>query len=132
MTGIGAGCTILIIFLTIQTCIIAKKVKRIRKYLDIKDTRREQEEDDQMWREKIEQGTKILRPNPTRNYAQMMVDKEIRTAWENRLDTHTDTNDQNIEVHRNWTDDYTQIIATRDQDQKEYETIPLLETGTIP
>ena len=62
----------------------------------------------------------------------MMVDKEIRKAGENRLDTHTDTNDQNIEVLRNWTDDYTQIIATRDRDQKEYETIPLLETGTIP
>ena len=62
----------------------------------------------------------------------MRVDKKNRTAWENRLDTHTETNDQNIEVLRNWNDTYTQIIATRDRDQKEYETIPLLETGTIP
>ena len=62
----------------------------------------------------------------------MMFDKEKRTTWENRLETHTDTTDQNIEVLRNWNYTYTQIIATRDQDQKEYETIPLLETGTIP
>ena len=62
----------------------------------------------------------------------MMIDKEVRTTQLNRIETHTDTTDHNIEVLRNWNDTYTQIIAARDRDQKEYETIPLLETGTIP
>ena len=53
MTGIGAGCTVLIIFITIQTCNTAKKVKRIRHYLDIEHTRKEQVENDQHWRERI-------------------------------------------------------------------------------
>ena len=75
MIMIGGVCTCLVIYITIQTCNTEKRVKRIREYLDIKDTRREQEEDDQMWIEKIEQGTRVTRPNPTRNRAQMDFDK---------------------------------------------------------
>ena len=62
----------------------------------------------------------------------MMFDKQERTTQLNRIETHTDTTDHNIEVLRNWNDTYAKIVAARDQDQKEYETIPLLETGTIP
>ena len=71
MTIIGAGCTIVVIILAIKTYTIARKVEGIWEYLDIKETRKEQEEDDQMWREMIGRGCTVLRPNPTRNQEQI-------------------------------------------------------------
>ena len=125
MTMIGAGCTVLVIYITIQTCNTAKKVKRIWEYLDIKDTRREQEEDDQLWRENIEQEIKVLRPNPTRNQAQMDYDKKKMNQRLNRTAQGVDMTDENVELLRqhavNWCNTR---MPTRDQEEE--VTIPLL------
>ena len=132
MTGIGAGCTVLIIFITIQTCNTAKKVKRIRHYLDIKDTRKEQAEDDQHWKEKIEQeeGKKdIPIPNPTRNHAMMRVIRKKLTILENKTEVNTNIAEHNFEeISSNW--NTTRQAATRDQEEN--ETIPLLEKTSMP
>ena len=136
MTGIGAGCTILIIFIIIQTCNTAKKVKRIRDYLDIKDTRREQAEDDQKWKELIEQDDKtIIIPNPTRNHALLEITKKKLEDMENRTEEYMKLAEHNFEEIRHWIPSIrqwipTQTIATRDQ--KEDETIPLLEKSSMP
>ena len=131
MTGIGAGCTILIIFITIQMCNTAKKVKRIRDYLDIKDTRGEQAEDDQKWKELIEQKEKkIIIPNPTRNNALLEITKKKLDDLDDKTDEYMKMVEHNFEEIRQWIPSIRrwipiQTIAARDQ--KEDETIPLLE-----
>ena len=132
MTGIGAGCTVLIIFITIQTCNTAKKVKRIRNYLDIEHTRKEQVEDDQHWREKIEKEDgehDIPIPNPTRNHAMMRVIRKKLTILENKTEANTNTAEHNFEeISSNW--NTTRQAATRDQEEN--ETFPLLEKTSMP
>ena len=132
MTGIGAGCTVLIIFITIQTCNTAKKVKRIRHYLDIEHTRKEQVEDDQLWRERIEKEDgkhDIPIPNPTRNHAMMRVIRKKFTILENKTEENTENTEHNFEeISSNW--NTTRQAATRDQEEN--ETIPLLEKTSMP
>ena len=124
MTMIGAGCTVLVILITIQTCNTAKKVKRIREYLDIKDTRREQEEDDQMWKDKIGQGCTVIRPNPTRNQEQMKNYKKELKELINRTARDAETAENNMELlrqHARWLN-----IRGSTRDQEEEVNIPLL------
>ena len=124
MTMIGAGCTVLVIFIAIQTCNTARKVKRIREYLDIKETREEQEEDDQMWKDKIGQGCTVIRPNPTRNQEQMTNDKKELKELINRAAQDAGTADNNMETllqHARWLN-----IRGSTRDQEEEVTIPLL------
>ena len=126
MTMIGAGCTVLVILITIQTCNTAKKVKRIREYLDIKDTRREQEEDDQMWIENIEQEIRVIRPNPTRNRAQMDYDKWKTQEWLNRTVEGADRTNGNLELIRQHTALALSNTRTPTKDQEKEVTTPLL------
>ena len=124
MTMIGAGCKVLVIFIAIQTCNTARKVKRIREYLDIKETRKEQEEDDQMWKDKIGQGDKVIRPNPTRNKEQMKHDKNELKEMINRTARDAETAENNMELLRQ----HARWLNTRGstRDQEEEVNIPLL------
>ena len=136
MTGIGAGCTILIIFITIQTCNTAKKVKRLREYLDTKNTRKEQMADDQGWKEQIEEWKDTVKwhqneipiPNPTRNYAMLRLIATKVVELDNRTTEHTDKADDNFQaISSNW---YT--IRQAPANQEENETIPMLENSNMP
>ena len=123
MIMIGGVCTCLVVYITIQTCNTEKRVKRIREYLDIKDTRREQEEDDQMWIEKIEQGTRVTRPNPTRNRAQMDFDKGKTKEKLNSTAEWAERTNGNLEMVRALAMSNTR---TPTQDKEEEVTRPLL------
>ena len=135
MTGIGAGCTILIIFITIQMCNTAKKVKRIRDYLDIKDTRREQDKDDQYWRELIDleemtnkQPKTTFIPNPIRNRALIKVINDKLKGVINREDQNDQAEAVNCQKIRQWIPAEIKSVI----DQQENETIPLLERSSMP
>ena len=136
MTGIGAGCTILIIFITIQMCNTAKKVKRIRDYLDIKDTRREQDKDDQHWRELIDleeidpniQPKTTFIPNPIRNRALIKVINDKLKEVINREDQNDQAEAVNCQKIRQWIPAEIKSVI----DQQENESIPLLEKSSMP
>ena len=135
MTGIGAGCTILIIFITIQMCNTAKKVKRIRDYLDIKDTRKEQDKDDQHWRELIDleersdkQPKTPFIPNPIRNRALIKVINDKLKEVINREDQNDQAEVVNCQKIRQWIPAEIKSVI----DQQENESIPLLEKSGMP
>ena len=100
-----------------------KRVKRIREYLDIKDTRREQEEDDQMWIENIEQDIRVIRPNPTRNRAQMDNDKGKTQERLNSTAEGAERTNGNLEMVRALALSNTR---TPTKDQEKEVTSPLL------
>ena len=62
--------------MAIKTVEMTRKIRRIQKYLDIKSTREKQEDNDQLWKEKIAARSVFTRPNPSRNYELMKKDKE--------------------------------------------------------
>ena len=136
MTGIGAACTILIIFITIQTCNTAKKVNRLTDYLDTKNTRKEQMADDQSWTEQIKKWKdekdwhqKVIPiPNPNRNYALIGVIGEKLALMTNKTDEQTAVTVHNFEnISSNWN-----TIRQAPANQEEDETIPMLETNNMP
>ena len=126
MIMIGGVCTCLVVYITIQTCNTEKRVKRIREYLDIKDTRREQEEDDQMWIENIEQEIRVIRPNPTRNRAEMDYDKCKTQEWLNRTAEGAERTNGNLELIRQHTALALSNTRTPTKDQEKEVTTPLL------
>ena len=56
MTIIWAACTIMVIIMAIKAIGMTKKIRRIQKHLDLKETREKQEDDDQLWKDKIAAG----------------------------------------------------------------------------
>ena len=125
MTMIWAACTIMVIIMAIKTIEMTRKIKRIQKYLDLKGTREKQEDDDQLWKEKIAAGNKLTRPNPRRNYEQMNKYKEDLQEKIYAIVQDQKHQDQKQDMAMNYLNECIKAL-NRQQEGKASENIPLL------
>ena len=98
MIVVGIGITLVVIILAIKTYHINKKVERMWDYLDIQATRKEQEDDDQMWNDRIDKGNGDFKPNPTRNQKQIKKNYEDLLQRINQTTESMTQNANNVKV----------------------------------
>ena len=102
---------------------MTRQIRRIQKHLDLKTTREEQEEDDQIWKDKISEGCKeIPKPTPRRNYEQLTKHKQ--TLQENLRKVEA----EQIHQYQNQMQTITQLnmCIQAINEGKTTENIPLL------
>ena len=96
MIVVGIGITVVVIILAIKTYFMYKKVEILWDYLDIQVTRKEQEEDDYMWRNRIDGGNSEFKPYPTRNQTQMKKNYEDLLEKINQTTEHRTQNTNSV------------------------------------
>ena len=79
-----------------------------------------------MWIENIEQEIRVIRPNPTRNRAQMDYDKWKTQEWLNRTAEGAERTNGNLELIRQHTALALSNTRTPTKDQEKEVTTPLL------
>ena len=105
---------------------MTRQIKRIQKHLDLKKTREEQEEDDQLWKDKIQAGCDVIhRPNPRRNYEQMIKYKQALQEKLIRVEQEQKHQDRKQEQTINQLNMCIQAL-NRKKEGKTPENIPLL------
>ena len=102
-----------------------RKVERMWDYLDIQATRKEQVEDDQMWRELIENGRREFKPNPTRNQKQITKNYVDLMEKINQTTENTTQMAKNVNVLKETTTD----VLTHVQRQGDWEPTRDQEPG---
>ena len=117
---------IMVIIMAIKTIGMTKKIRRIQKHLDLKETREKQEDDDQLCKDKIAAGCEVIhRPNPRRNYEQMnkyKVDLQEKLTRVEQEQKHQDRKQEQTINHLN----VCIQSLNRKQEGKASESISLL------